>query len=738
MAWNTSNKSGFNESSKAALGPGAPIAYNASFAGKPYSDSWDIERAYREGAQKVTWVFRCIDAIAGNQARLPIIFKKDNAIDGQIFKGDNPLREILNSKSNPGENSFIFRYRLSAQLLMSTRGVFIEKVFGRDGRIIGLHLLPPQHTKPIPDPKNFVSGYEVDLRNGTKTILKRDDVLWIRRPHPLDPYLSITPMESAGVAIEIENLAKLYNRNYLLNDGRPGGLLVVRGEIDDDDKDELRNRFRGNLSRTGATTVISADDGVDFVDTSASPRDAAYMQMRQITKEEILSSFGVPESVIGNAAGRTFSNAAEEIRVFWMETMQPHLEQLARAMDELDPKYFIDFDTSHIPILIIAKQERERYLMDEFQQGLISVNEYRSGTGKKKVESELADSLLQNPNQTPIANTEKPFNPQEQVPVDMAGQGGNPNAMAPAGPPGLPMPPVPAPEGVMPPAEAGAEAIPAGSPIGLETTAAPVPEGALSAFVNMETKSGDWMYDEWDFKAEQDSDRWVEILDHSLARLFERQQRVVTEKASSAKSKKALSSGSLAADSIFDVEVWNRQMSEDIAPMIKAIIVDGLTLSSQKTGMPNDVDEQEVEQATAEQMQRLEKANSTTKEEIAAAILIAAAMTDDEERSSMLRAAIAAIFANLIGRRKRNMAEQEAQTAHNAGVYLGGRMMGGATKTWVTRKDSRVRSEHIMLHGKTVDVKDGFSVGESVLRFPGDPLAPAGLTINCRCRLRFD
>lgn len=143
MAWNTSNKSGFNESSKAALGPGAPIAYNASFAGKPYSDSWDIERAYREGAQKVTWVFRCIDAIAGNQARLPIIFKKDNAIDGQIFKGDNPLREILNSKSNPGENSFIFRYRLSAQLLMSTRGVFIEKVFGRDGRIIGLHLLPP-------------------------------------------------------------------------------------------------------------------------------------------------------------------------------------------------------------------------------------------------------------------------------------------------------------------------------------------------------------------------------------------------------------------------------------------------------------------------------------------------------------------------------------------------------------------------------------------------------------------
>jgi phage portal protein BeeE len=81
------------------------------------------------------------------------------------------------------------------------------------------------------------------------------------------------------VAIEIENLAKIYNRNYLLNDGRPGGLLVVRGEIDEDDKEELRNRFRGNLARAGHTTVIAADDGVDFVDTSANPRDAAYVQM---------------------------------------------------------------------------------------------------------------------------------------------------------------------------------------------------------------------------------------------------------------------------------------------------------------------------------------------------------------------------------------------------------------------------------------------------------------------------
>lgn len=224
MAWNKmDNKSISNGAQKSVFGPGGTVAQNSSYAGKAYRDPWDIERAYREGMQKVTWVARCIDAIAGNQARLPIILRKDNSPEGTIVKGksakSNPILDILNTKLNIGENSFIFRYRMSSQLLLGTRGVFIEKVRGRDGRIVGLNLLPPQSTAPIPDPKTFVSGYEVLMPNGDKVIMKTDDVIWIRRPHPIDPYLSMTPMESAGIAIEIENLAKLYNRNYLLNDG---------------------------------------------------------------------------------------------------------------------------------------------------------------------------------------------------------------------------------------------------------------------------------------------------------------------------------------------------------------------------------------------------------------------------------------------------------------------------------------------------------------------------------------
>lgn len=738
MAWNTTNNKSLNSfQEKALIGPGAPIAYNPGLKGRPYRDAWDIERAYREGMQKVTWVTRCIDAISGNQSRLPMVLRDDNSPDGKIVtRGNKELLDILNSKTNVGENSFIFRYRMSAQLLMSTRGVFIEKVRGRSGKIIALHLLPPQHTSPIPDPKKFVAGYEVDMPNGVKEILRADDVIWLRKPHPLDPYLSLTPMESAGIAIEIENLAKVYNRNFLLNDGRPGGLIVVRGEIDDDDKEEIRNRFRGNFNKTGQVTVLSADDGVDYVDTSSSPRDASYVEMRTITKEEILAAFGVPESVIGNASGRTFSNASEELRVFWMETMLPHLETIARGLDDLDEKYYVDFDVSDVPILIIAKQERERFLLDELQNGLISINEYREKTGKKKVESDLADSLLTNPNLTPVANTEKPFNPNEQQPVDMMGA---PGAM----PPGTEGMPAPGMEGGMPlPGMEGA--MEAGAAPGMEMAppAEPVPGemATASAYGPMQFKYDNAAVTDWDIKAEQAADRWTEILDRSLERIFERQQRVVLEKALGAKARRALDAGNLTIDAVFDSEVWSKQFREDIRPVLSAIAMDASSQASQQAGMPVEVDEEEFEEYLNQQTQRIDKVNETTKEEIAAAILVALAMIGDseEDKSALLRAAIIAIFANLLGKRKRKISEHEAQSAFNAGTFFAAKSGGAISKTWLTRKDERVRDQHESLQGKTVPLLDGFSTDGFVLRFPGDPLAPPHLTINCRCRLRFN
>lgn len=684
MAWNRKDIKP-TEVKQQEIGVGAPVSRNPATAGRAYRDGWSIERAYSEGLQKVTWVARCIDVIAGNQARLPIILRKNNASDGEVInRPDRDVIRLLNEQANIGENAFAFRYRLSSQLLMSSRGVFIEKV-RKGNKLVALNLLPPQHTAPIPDPKTFVSGFEVMMPNGQRVVLPPENVLWIRKPHPLDPYLSLTPMESAGIAIEIENLAKMYNRNFLQSDGRPGLLLNVRGDLDIEDRNELESRFTPG-AKSGRTTVIGSEDGVDVIDLGSSPRDAAYVQMREITKDEILAAFGVPEPAIGNSSGRTFSNASEEMRVFWMETMIPHLTLLGRSLDALDDEYYTDFDTSKVPVIILLKQERERHLMDEVREGLRSVNEYRAATGVKETDSELADSLLMNPNLTPVANTKKKF--VQPAPVD-------PNA---------------------PPAQQA----PVDQPLPPEA-----PPGIVQASLSdaeLRVKSA------LDFDDDKTTLQWSDTFEGFLEEILNNQFSDI-ESYFSDNARKDLNQD-------FWKKRWDEKMDSKLKPVIDSVISDAAKRVTVQT-RSKEVPQEEIDKATEQQMTRLKKMNDTL------ILAISSAMEENkDEDSAIAKAAILAAALKIISRRKKTVAEAETQQAWNHGVFLatvGASSSGVAKKKWVTEHDERVRAEHNEIDGKSIPVLSAFKLASGeLIRFPGDPLAPPHLTMNCRCKLRFD
>jgi len=57
------------------------------------------------------------------------------------------------------------------------------------------------------------------------------------------------------------------------------------------------------------------------------------------------------------------------------------------------------------------------------------------------------------------------------------------------------------------------------------------------------------------------------------------------------------------------------------------------------------------------------------------------------------------------------------------------------TKQWNTMQDDRVRSAHAEAQGQTVPVSGVFTIGGQFARYPGDPVLPPELRINCRCFL---
>lgn len=346
------------------------------------------------------------------------------------------------------------------------------------------------------------------------------------------------------------------------------------------------------------------------------------------------------------------------------------MEPIGRALDELDEQYYIDFDVSNVPVLILYEQERNRYTKEEFMQGLISLNEYRDKTGRKEVESDLADSLLLNPNLTPIANTKKKMEQPAQAGVMGAPPPPGMPGAAPVGMPGMP------PEGAAPPDPTtmqGAMALAAENQ-SMAAQAGMGPEIASPEQASMETapQQASAQYGGIQTKSEEDNtlDRWTEILDRSLERIFERQQRVVLEKAAGAKSRKQLSTGFLDTESIFQPDVWSKQIEEDIKPVLNAIIVDAQNVFAEKSLIKTPIKKEDIVAQVNSQIFRIKSINDETAQEITNSILATMNISDGEERSTALRTSLVGIFTNLIAKKKYEIAQSEARIAWSMGSRM--------------------------------------------------------------------
>lgn len=61
------------------------------------------------------------------------------------------------------------------------------------------------------------------------------------------------------------------------------------------------------------------------------------------------------------------------------------------------------------------------------------------------------------------------------------------------------------------------------------------------------------------------------------------------------------------------------------------------------------------------------------------------------------------------------------------------RSRGIRTKTWVSKRDEKVRTTHRIADGQTVPVDQPFRVGATDLQYPGERGKPLQETANCRC-----
>lgn len=425
------------------------------------TQKWSTRKAVDEGYRPNPLVFRAIEVIANNAMGRRIVFRKGDPIDGTIMddiqRDPTRLLYVLNKRANPWETAKIFRHRLIAQYLLSSRGVFIEVVRTRAGGVAFLNLLDPDTVDIIPKQKKDDSGRAIEVDPiGTYRIqtigvgynyLPRYDpnasaadqpssILWVRSPHPTVMWEGMSPTEAAAMSIDLDRYARIYNRRFLQNDGRPGGLISIKGVVGPDTEERIQAQFSGGPNSAGRPAVIAADS-ISYVDTSATPRDMMWDNLQSFTRKDIGIAFGVPESVLGDASGRTFDNADAEYEMFWEHRMLPLLQMLDNQLDVLsggyDDSLYLCHDIDDVWVLGRHKRADQDRAAADFDRGTITVDEYRKARNLEPLNVPATRVLWLAAGKIPAGANKDDISEVEKLQQVGAGAAANPAAASQAG-----------------------------------------------------------------------------------------------------------------------------------------------------------------------------------------------------------------------------------------------------------------------------------------------------------------
>jgi len=387
--------------------------------GQPYNVNWNTDRAVREGFEVNPWIYRAVHVTATKLLNWDIVLRQGDPKKGTpIAASADPTRllHVLNIQANPWERAKVFRYRLIAQWLLSSKGVFIEVHRSRANRIAMLTLLDPDMVEILPtvigenrdgtkqvDP---IGAFRVTVNDGSGPYNDRprfnpkaafDDqpasVLWVRSPHPTVMFRGMSAMQAAGLSADMDKAARLYNKRFMEQDGRPGGIVLVKGRTNSDTLEIIEARVNGGPGSLGRMTAIEGD-ALEFVDTSGNPRDTQWSDTMDRTRKEVSIAFGVPESVLGDASGRTFDNADAE-KANWLEdTVVPLADILDDQLDVLtgawDDDLFLRHD--HSAEWVLGRHDREliEQASEDFQAGRITLNQWLVIAGKPEIDEPYA------------------------------------------------------------------------------------------------------------------------------------------------------------------------------------------------------------------------------------------------------------------------------------------------------------------------------------------------------------
>jgi HK97 family phage portal protein len=666
----------------------APTAATKSLSytspGLAQVSDWPASTAIRWAYYSNVFVYRCVEVLGVDIASLPIRVGVDPDRPDD-FNPQAPLARLLAPPPGgpaPGISARrLWRWSVAQRAVIGKFGWEIER--GTNDRPIAFWPLPGSMLDAIPSTSgtSYFAAFKYGRMGEQKTLRPRD-VFYSWRPGMNDWRQPESVLQAAKLDVSIAVMQDRYDFAFLKHDARPAAVVVHQAFAEREAREEWRERFLSSHEgpdQAGGVAFMEVDAGdgqnvgdlLDVKTIGLSQRDARFIEREQSKIRAITVGFGVPLSRLGDASNRTFSNAGEEMDMYWGSTIPGWTTELADDINtdlvpEMGDDLVVWFDFS-------GRDEGRR----------------RVFAPPNPVDLEMAGIVSQDEIRRDLGLAPKPD-----------GKGGFREPVAPT--------PTPA-------SELPTEELPA--------AAAPPPEPR--AIDHEERRIRLW----------RASDRRVTALQRLWQRQWRtmfRRQRDATLRRLEGKRGRVAAYRAVDPGDVFDQGFWEAETVDFSTGLYEAVFAVGGARVADLFGLAFDLDAPYVEKWVKARANQLAGPVTDTTYEAIKAELAAGAKAGEDVPALARR--IREVFAEADRTRSIRIARTEVISAYNGSGLevakeLGGDVVGG--QEWLAARDAKSRPEHAEADGQVVRIGEKFNVGGDDLEYPGDPAGDPANVVNC-------
>jgi len=354
--------------------------WNYFYSSAPYSSKASQE--YYFGI-----IFSCTDAIAKAVQNVEYGLYKKKGDDYEEVT-DHPAIKLLKTP-NVIHSDRDFLYTFSSHIdLYGQSFLWPIRTCMSSKNIVELRILNASNVHTIPSDENLIDGYK--WKTGTKTRdFEPQELVNILRPDPIDMINGLSTIQKAKYEGDNELNSQKLNASFYENGGLPSGVISTDSAVDQKTFDMIKRRVKQQYEGVkNSYKVMFLTHGANYKAIQPTQRDMEYVSQRKLNRDQILSIFQVPGSVIAVSENSNRAVAEVELRAFMENTVEPRLRFIFDKLNRFYLPMFEGTEGMELRFESVVPADRQFELLEKVQsvRKWRTPNEIRASEGLEPIE----------------------------------------------------------------------------------------------------------------------------------------------------------------------------------------------------------------------------------------------------------------------------------------------------------------------------------------------------------------